>query len=472
MRVGFRRGSRRAFALAGWVLAVVSSPSGAFAQCSDTFRFYFQDPTKNPPIPPTSLQHAIPLGVGSSINALMTTMNSVNTAFLSPSSSFVSARAGAQADQLGGGVWGRTVTGTVENQSTTTVKIENATATILLNGQGNPGFPAMVVDPSIGAGRGTCTSKVSEDYFGYQFGFDFARLNAGGEGANFHLGVTAGYFDSKTKDTRAANSYTKTVEYIDEGPLTTLITSPAGSFAADTKVPFVGLYATFTNGNFFADALIRQDFYLMTFNDPLNGLSNHAHNAYGFSTAVNLGYKIQLPWNWFIEPSGGGLWSRVRVDDIQSPGGAFFSGKNAGTVKVDEIESTLGRATLRVGTTLTTGEVTWQPFVAGTVFREFSNNATATASVPFPGVEVTTNCGSTQGTQCKLVDGSGENDWRSLAITEASTSTSRMGTFAQYGAGTAIVFGNSGWLGYGRYDYRTGQNIEGHSVNAGLRYNW
>jgi outer membrane autotransporter protein len=47
-----------------------------------------------------------------------------------------------------------------------------------------------------------------------------------------------------------------------------------------------------------------------------------------------------------------------------------------------------------------------------------------------------------------------------------------MGTFTQYGAGTAVVFGNSGWLGYGRYDYRTGQNIEGHSVNAGLRYNW
>jgi outer membrane autotransporter protein len=52
------------------------------------------------------------------------------------------------------------------------------------------------------------------------------------------------------------------------------------------------------------------------------------------------------------------------------------------------------------------------------------------------------------------------------------TSTSRIGTFAQYGIGTAVGFGSSGWLGYGRFDYRTGAAVVGYSFNAGLRYTW
>jgi len=45
-----------------------------------------------------------------------------------------------------------------------------------------------------------------------------------------------------------------------------------------------------------------------------------------------------------------------------------------------------------------------------------------------------------------------------------------VGTYGQFALGTAAVFGNSGWLGYGRVDYRTGENIEGWSVTGGLRY--
>jgi hypothetical protein len=459
-------------ALAGVALAAaILTPSGASAQCTDTFSYFFKNGATNAP-----LQYAVPLGVGSSLNALMTTMNTVNTAFLSPSSSFVSARGGAQADQLGGGVWGRAVTGTVDSQATTTAKIDFAYAKItFIEPLPTPHFetgklPASVIDPSLQAGTGTCKGKLNENYSGYQFGFDLARLNAGGEGANFHLGVTAGLFDSKTKDTTAANSYTKTFQYQGEGPVSDTINSPAGSFGADSKVPFIGLYATYTNGNFFADALVRQDFYLMTFNDPLNGLKDYAHNAYGFTTSANVGYKIPLPGNWFIEPSGGGLWSRVKVDDIQSPGGAFFSAKNAGTVKIDDIESFLGRASLRVGTTFNTGEVAWQPFVTGTVFHEFANNVKATSSVAGAGVDVATNCGADPTKNCE-VPANGW-DWHSLNITDVSTSTSRIGTFAQYGIGTAVVFGNSGWLGYGRFDYRTGENVEAYSVNGGVRYNW
>jgi Autotransporter beta-domain len=461
--------------------------STAQAGCTDTFQYYFEvkaDPAASPPIPavpPTPLQHAVPLGVGSSLNALMSTMKTVNTAFLSPSSAFVWARGGAAPEQLGGGVWGRTVAGAVDSTSKTTAKLDLAQTTILVefNGKLVPqNLNASFIDPGLTRGTGVCEGKLHEDYYGYQFGFDLAKFNIGGEGANVHIGLTAGYFNSKTKDTTAANEYTKQAGFFEFDPTVSVtINSPAGSFRAEGQVPFIGLYGALTNGNFFADALIRQDFYLMTFNDPLNGLSNQAQNAYGLSAAANIGYKIQLPMNWFIEPSGGALWSRVRVDNINSPGGAFFSGLNAGTVKVDDIESILGRATVRVGTTFTTSSLVWQPFLVGTIFHEFADNATATSHASNR-VEVTTQCGANPQITCKGPITSGpfagifEAGWDHLAVRDVSTSTTRIGTFAQYGIGTALVFGNSGWLGYGRFDYRTGENIEGYSVNAGLRYNW
>jgi hypothetical protein len=53
-----------------------------------------------------------------------------------------------------------------------------------------------------------------------------------------------------------------------------------------------------------------------------------------------------------------------------------------------------------------------------------------------------------------------------------STSTERFGTYGQIGLGTAIVVGNTGWLGYGRADVKVGEDIQGVGFNAGLRYQW
>ena len=49
-------------------------------------------------------------------------------------------------------------------------------------------------------------------------------------------------------------------------------------------------------------------------------------------------------------------------------------------------------------------------------------------------------------------------------------SSGGVGTYGQFALGTAAVLGNTGWLGYGRVDYRTGERIESWAVNAGLRY--
>jgi len=50
--------------------------------------------------------------------------------------------------------------------------------------------------------------------------------------------------------------------------------------------------------------------------------------------------------------------------------------------------------------------------------------------------------------------------------------TSRVGTFGQFSAGLAGQLTNTSWVGFVRGDYRIGQNIEGWTANAGLRYNF
>jgi hypothetical protein len=48
--------------------------------------------------------------------------------------------------------------------------------------------------------------------------------------------------------------------------------------------------------------------------------------------------------------------------------------------------------------------------------------------------------------------------------------TTRIGTYGQIGIGATAAFGN--WLGYGRFDYKTGENVEGLNFSAGVRYTW
>ena len=126
--------------------------------------------------------------------------------------------------------------------------------------------------------------------------------------------------------------------------------------------------------------------------DPLNGLSDQPQQARGTSVGGSLGYKISLPGDWFIEPSGGLIYSLVRVDEINTPGSATFSFLNAGSVKIDDIESIMGRVSVRIGTSIKAGTITSQPFVTGTVFHEFAKDATATSRIGGPEQFACTAC--------------------------------------------------------------------------------
>jgi opacity protein-like surface antigen len=407
--------------------AALLASSGAWAQCTDNFNFR----ALNVPSPGQSapVSVLVPLGAGSSLSALTSTINTINTAYLTTTSAFVSAPGGTAADQQGGGAWGRTIVGTVDTNT-------SSTGTLSLPGGG-------------ATGTQNCNTTTRQDYWGYQVGHDISVLNGGNTGANWHFGVTAGYFEAKTKDITPAGSYTNA-----NFPGETFNT-PAGSFSADTQVPFVGIYTAFTKGGLFLDGQARWDWIQNSLSDPNNGLFGQQLDAQAFSLTGNAGYNIPVHNNWFIEPSAGVVWSRVSIDPLNVAGAlqtaAPFFPYARGTVNIDDVDSVLGRATLRVGTSFTHAGVAYQPFATASVFHEFAGDVTARSTV--------TNT-ITPATPTSAIEG----------ISLTSKSTGGVGTYGQFALGSAAAILNTGWLGYARVDYRIGENIEGWSVNAGLRY--
>lgn len=388
-------GKRKALIVAGAVMASLAGGSSAWAQCvgggaGGGF---------NPFLP-------LAAGGAASVNSVVSVLNTVNTAFLTQSTAFVAAPGNVAADTNGGGVWTRGIGGRIDTNNTGTLT-----------------FPANIFLP---AGTVTCETDTRQTFGGFQVGADIARLNLGNSGANLHFGVTAGYAESNAKDI-----------------------SPGGTFTGNFQVPFAGLYAAFTQGGLFIDGQLRFDFYQNSLTDPANNIISQNFDARGVSVTGNIGYNLGLGNGWFVEPSAGIVVSRVKVDAVSVAGPVL-----PGTIQVDDVESILGRASVRVGTNFTSGGLALQPFVTTSVFHEFAGNVSTTFQSCFAGLF------GVPPSQCGLTP----------IDTQAALETSRVGTYGQFALGLAGQIINTGWLGYVRADYRTGEHIDGWSVNGGLRY--
>jgi opacity protein-like surface antigen len=395
---------------AGAFVLMLFSASAAQAQCTAA------GPVASSGLGPTGAMAVA--GVSASVGALVTSINSANTAFLTQSSAFIGSPANPQPDQQGGGVWARGVGGHVSTSTTATA--------------GNITFGGPV------PGSFTCNTRTLEDFAGVQIGTDFARLNV--NGWNLHAGSTIGYLGAKTQDATPAG--------LNPGPPT---------FRDNLQIPFVGAYAAASYGGFLVDGQIRGDFFQNEVSDDNHGLSGQHFNARGISLNGNVAYNQNLGNQWFIEPSAGIVWSRTQVDPLNVPGTMVLAG-GAGPsgvlippwlLTVNDIESTLGRLSVRVGTTVTSGNVVWQPFASASVFHEFQGGVTSS---------LTTNFSALGGS------------WTSIPTLNSTVSTSSLGTYGQFGVGVAARVVDTGWVSYLRGDYRTGDNIEGWSVNGGLRY--
>lgn len=357
---------------------------------------------------PVSNSAGVAASMGSASSAIAAAIGAVDTAFLGQQgSAFVSAPANPAPDQPGGGIWIRGVGGQndVRTSSSTTLTSTNST-----NGQ-----PANVTNVN-------CANAQHLTFSGVQAGADIARLNV--NDWNIHIGSTVGYMAAKSDDTNQLYPF-------------------ENSF----QVPFLGAYLVATKGRFFADVAVRQNFMNINLFNPSYGFMNQPISAHGWTASASAGYNFDAGNGWFIEPSAGFSYSRTSVDSFTAPGNQF-SGGITSTVAISDIESQLGRLSLRAGKTIVTQNVIWQPFATASVFHEFAGNINATATGP----------GFIVGTSTFPID------------LIARNSTSRVGTYGQYSAGIAAQSVETGLLSYARFDYKDGPNIDGWGFSAGLRY--
>jgi Autotransporter beta-domain len=266
-------------ALAGGVLAALLAPSAARAQCA-TPPSSFSAPIIDSVVTGTTtvtLPGFQSGGVGalSAITSVVSTLSAADASLTAQGSSpFVVASPTQAPDQQGGGVWVRGAGGSFRVSAPTTGVTFDSFPTA-------NGAQVSATDCS--------ESRTRQNFTGVQVGADVARLNFGGSGGTLNIGLTSGYFGLSSSD---------------------------NVFSTSFQVPFFGLYATATYGNFFADAQIRGNFYDGSLFDAGSGLSGQNFNARGFTLSGNVGYHSDLPNNWFIEPSVGVNWSRTYVDPL------------------------------------------------------------------------------------------------------------------------------------------------------------
>ncbi len=394
-----------ATALAGGVLAGLLFPSAAFAACL---------------VPGNSLDNGAQFqglisGTVNAVNSVVTTITTTDSALVAQgTSAFVAGSATQSPDQLGGGVWARGVGGNFLSSVPT-----NGVISDTLRRKGLVESNAL-----------NCQTRTRQGFGGAQVGADVANLNFGGSGGTLHVGLTSGFVE-----TSAATSPTTNVDF---------------------QVPFFGLYSSLTYGNFFADAQIRGNFFEGSITDSANNIPGEKLNARGFTVSSNIGYHYNLPADWFIEPSVGVNWSRTFVDPVSFQGTQIFLGPGLSppglgtspgpsTLTIHDFDNILGRASLRVGTTLVNGQYIFQPFFIASIYHEFADPINSTVI----GVHNL------------------DADFLTTLL-----STGRIGTYGQFGLGVTGQIADSGLTGFVRGDYRTGSRFEGWSLTGGARYDF
>lgn len=386
---------------AGALMVALFSASAAQAQCT---------PVGLNPGPGFPAQAAVTAvaGVSAYVGSLVASIHSSNTAFLSQSGAFIGAPANPQPDQQGGGAWARGIAGHLSYGTTATA--------------GNINFGGPV------PGNVVCNTRTVGDFAGVQIGADVARLNV--NGWNLHVGSTIGYLGSKTHDATPSGL------------------NPPANFRDSLQIPFVGAYVAASNGGMFVDAQIRGNFFQNEVSDSNHGLSGQHFDARGISLSGNVGYNQTFGNNWFIEPSAGIIWSRTQVDPMNVPGTVVYGvgGIPPWVLRVDDIQSTLGRLSVRVGTSVAFGDVVLRPFASASILHEFQGQVVSNLKSDFAAIGAV------------------------LPPLSSTVTISSPETYGQFGLGVSAQVANTGWLGYFRGDYRTGNDIEGWSVNGGLRY--
>jgi hypothetical protein len=273
---------------------------------------------------------------------------------------------------------------------------------------------------SLGGQSLSGSTKIRTDFDGVQGGVDSGMLDLGGGGWNAHFGATFG--SAWAKPHLSAND---------------------GSESASD--PFVGLYAVFTKGNYFAHLQIRHGWESIDVDNAALGLFGGKFKAQSTDVSAATGYRINIE-SYFVEPTVGINFSNTSVSAFSIPGNTSPSNPvlfvPPTNLNVNSIPSALGFIGTRIGTAFSTSSLAIQPYVTASLFHQFDGDINAQ-------ITCTNLCPPNVG---------------------ANASATQIGTFGQFGAGVATQILNTGLVSYVRGDYRVGDRYEAWTLSGGLRY--
>ncbi|MDR3372491.1 MAG: autotransporter outer membrane beta-barrel domain-containing protein [Ancalomicrobiaceae bacterium] len=315
-------------------------------------------------------------GVGAVAASVGSAISAISTGFAEPTSAFVTGPSDPRQDQVSIGVWARTKAGQYDVGSITTANADIKAA------------------------------KMRSQFEGVQAGIDGSISDIGGSNWSVNFGVTAG--DVKVFSHDLLSSATSKV---------------------NIDAPFFGLYAVAKGDGFYADVQAQRNYYNLDLTNAFIAASGTTLKGQGYSVVASAGKVFPLFEAWTLEPSLGFNYSSVTIGQLATL---------AGTLKSDTVDSYIGSARLKLGTSFKAGDkLVLAPSVQASVWHEFAGDATSTFVTP--------------GTTTPI-------------------STTRIGTFGQLGVGVFGQILDSGASGFIRADYRAGENVHGGSITAGLRY--
>jgi outer membrane autotransporter protein len=191
----------------------------------------------------------------------------------------------------------------------------------------------------------------------------------------------------------------------------------------------VGAYATYLNGNYFADLLVKADLLNLAFDNYVLGSRDADVTSLG--GRLDLGYRFNLPGTWFAEPLATVEYVSTDFSNLSYPGAV---------VSFDDQDSPRGRLGLRVGTPWTLFGYRAEWSVIGSVWHRFTEENSVTL----------TSSGSAF----------------SFADREADK------TYGEVGAMLNLFAADGRTSAFAKTDVRFGENLLGTSIKAGLRYQW
>jgi outer membrane autotransporter protein len=282
-------------------------------------------------------------------------------------------------------------------------------------GAGAPGFwirsfgsrldrSASSIDTAAGSSD---ADSYTQTTWGVQAGFDTALTEPGAEGGTIIVGVLGGWVESRKSAGDTGSS-------------------------ADLSGPQLGLYATYLNGGFFADLLLKAEFLDLDY-DTGFGAGDAGHDGAdvtNLGAVLDMGYRFDFD-AFFVEPQATLAYVSSDVADLALLGT---------DVSFDSGESMRGRLGIRVGGSLSAGsETVVEPYLAASVWNEFSGDNTATIS------------------------GAGSSMW---------LSDDGSATWGVLSAGVDVVDLGGGASAFLRADWRFGGETTGGGLQGGLRLSW